>query len=271
MRPTAASVLLGGMLALALCADLPARQVDRVQAPTPRDHARDAGPAHRVESAQAGVATGAGRQDRVAGQRLRHWQVGTFVLGGLLLASWSVMAYQQRRRSGKLRELVETDLLTRVSSRLHIQERAGKAIQQALLDHVPMSILMLDIDYFKRINDRFGHPVGDQVLRRVAHVCQSSLGLGDLIGRIGGEEFLVVCPGTRAKAAMLIADGLRAAVQQRSFDDLCPGMPVTISVGVAQSQDPDSLGDLIERADTALYRAKEAGRNRVACQDGGVS
>lgn len=208
------------------------------------------------------------QQQLDASQRVRRWQFGVLLLGGLLLASLLLLAVQQRRRSRKMRRIIDTDPLTRVASRLHIYLNAGQAIQHALMQNEPLAILMADIDHFKQVNDRCGHPAGDKVLKRVARVCRASLRQHDLIGRTGGEEFLVVCPDTHPHMAREIAERLRTAIEQESFADICPGLNITISIGVAGSRDPDSLDAIIDRADTALYRAKEAGRNRVDSYDG---
>jgi diguanylate cyclase (GGDEF)-like protein len=208
------------------------------------------------------------QQQLDASQRVRRWQFGVLLLGGLLLASLLLLAVQQRRRSRKMRRIIDTDPLTGVASRLHIYRNAGQAIQHALLQNEPLAILMADIDHFKQVNDRCGHPAGDEVLKRVARVCRASLRQHDLIGRTGGEEFLVVCPDTHPHMAREIAERLRTAIEQESFADICTGLNITMSIGVAGSHNPDSLDAIIERADTALYRAKEAGRNRVDSYDG---
>ena len=124
--------------------------------------------------------------------------------------------------------------------------------------------LTFDIDYFKRVNDSFGHLTGDQVLARIAHACQGALRQFDLLGRTGGEEFLVLLPNTRLEQAHPIAERLRAAVAAIDFSDISDDLTVTISVGMAELVAADAdLKALMHRADNALYRAKADGRNRV--------
>jgi diguanylate cyclase (GGDEF)-like protein len=126
------------------------------------------------------------------------------------------------------------------------------------------SVLALDVDHFKSINDRYGHEAGDHVLRRVAEATRGALREGDHLGRVGGEEFTAVLPGASAQAAAQVAERLRSAVERTEFSDLDPALTVTISVGIAvwDAADGDFAGAL-RRADESLYRAKAAGRNRV--------
>lgn len=129
----------------------------------------------------------------------------------------------------------------------------------------PVSILMLDLDYFKRVNDVFGHSVGDAVLVRVARVLQDSLRVGDLCARLGGEEFAVLLSATDTDSAVIVAEKLRAAIAAPPDDQ---GPAITVSIGVSSlASRADSLDHLKDRADRALYRAKSSGRNcvRVTC------
>jgi diguanylate cyclase (GGDEF)-like protein len=127
-----------------------------------------------------------------------------------------------------------------------------------------MSVIMFDVDHFKRINDTWGHAAGDLVLQRVAHACRVSLRPGDLLGRIGGEEFLVVARDASAEGAAGLAERLRSAVESTRFSDIDSSLVVTISLGVASSENFTSFEKLMQRADALLYEAKEGGRNRVA-------
>jgi diguanylate cyclase (GGDEF)-like protein len=127
-----------------------------------------------------------------------------------------------------------------------------------------LAVLMLDIDFFKRINDRHGHAAGDEALRLFSRVLTKETREVDLLGRIGGEEFAIVLPETDFEAALLMAERVRAAVEQASFvfHHSAP-ISVTVSIGVSLLQAGDSLDSLLVRADNALYQAKHAGRNRV--------
>jgi diguanylate cyclase (GGDEF)-like protein len=128
------------------------------------------------------------------------------------------------------------------------------------------SVLMIDIDHFKQINDEHGHPVGDVVLRDVAHLLKDTLRTVDAVGRYGGEEFLAVLPHTTSEEAVQTAERVRLRVEQHAFKVQDKVLKVTISIGVATypGGHADSASTLIREADQALYRAKDAGRNRVA-------
>jgi diguanylate cyclase (GGDEF)-like protein len=125
-----------------------------------------------------------------------------------------------------------------------------------------ISLIVLDVDFFKRINDSVGHEGGDRILRRVSALLAHNTRISDCVARWGGEEFVVLLPETALRAAQHIAEKLRAAVEAAPFPEL-GGPPVTISLGVGQAQDREPLERLFDRVDQALYRAKEAGRNRV--------
>lgn len=156
-----------------------------------------------------------------------------------------------------------TDELTRVPNRRHIMLVANETFESARRSASAMSVLTFDIDKFKRINDTWGHAAGDVVLQRVAHVCRMSLRPGDVVGRVGGEEFLVIVRDTDRDEAVRLGERLRLAVESTSFADVDPLLHVTISVGVASSTDFPSFDKLAQRADELLYEAKEGGRNRV--------
>ena len=129
----------------------------------------------------------------------------------------------------------------------------------------PCSIALIDLDWFKRINDAHGHPTGDEVLRTFAITAFANIRNIDKFGRYGGEEFLLLLPDTPNEAAMRSLDRLREIIAELDWSALSTGMTVTISAGVA-SLVPDEAPDaLLARADCALYAAKERGRNRIAC------
>ena len=127
----------------------------------------------------------------------------------------------------------------------------------------PLTALAFDIDHFKRVNDARGHVAGDRVLARVAQACQDALRQCDVLGRIGGEEFLVLLPNTRLDQALPIAERLRMAVSALNLADVGGDLAVTISLGMAEYLAGEDLEALVHRADHALYRAKERGRDRV--------
>ena len=153
-----------------------------------------------------------------------------------------------------------TDELTQLPNRRYLAQRYLQETERARRHHKPLAFLMLDIDNFKQINDTRGHLVGDSVLAGVAAMIARSLRKSDVGARYGGEEFAVILPETNFAGAVVLSERLRAAVQAGTFG---PSLKVTISIGVAATSDARRLGDLIELADQALYRAKENGRNQV--------
>ena len=197
-------------------------------------------------------------------ERVRHWQWMTIVLGGLLLALLTSLAWRHGRTSRRLSRESLIDPLTGISNRAAIEAEAIRALERAPRKGGTMSLLMLDLDHFKAINDRHGHAAGDRVLRAAADAWHTVLRGRDPLGRIGGEEFVVVCADTTLEQALVVAERLREATAALLFDDVDPGLRVTVSIGVAQSQrSDDTHEDVLARADAALYRAKQRGRNRV--------
>jgi diguanylate cyclase (GGDEF)-like protein len=126
-----------------------------------------------------------------------------------------------------------------------------------------LSCLLLDIDYFKTVNDTYGHAAGDTALRQAARVLSESVRGSDMVCRYGGEEFLVLAPETALEGAAALAEKIRLGVSSRLFGDRERVFTLTLSVGVAQLDGGESGNDMIARADEALYQAKQAGRNRV--------
>jgi len=123
---------------------------------------------------------------------------------------------------------------------------------------------MLDIDHFKQINDKYGHPTGDVVLKSTAELCESNLRAHDKIARIGGEEFCVFLPGTNKQVAFEVAEKLRKTLSNNSIPSHNGNILITISIGVAEVENTDSdHTDILKRADKKLYKAKKTGRNRV--------
>jgi diguanylate cyclase (GGDEF)-like protein len=194
----------------------------------------------------------------------RRWQWVAMALGGVLLLLLGALVMRQLARMQRLRELASTDALTGVANRRSIDRLGADAIAHARAAGEGFTALTFDIDYFKRVNDSFGHLTGDQVLARIANACQGALRQFDLLGRTGGEEFLVLLPNTRMEQAQPIAERLRAAVAAIDFSDISEDLTVTISIGMAELVAADvDLKALMHRADNALYRAKADGRNRV--------
>ncbi|MGB6395440.1 MAG: GGDEF domain-containing protein [Bradyrhizobium sp.] len=162
-----------------------------------------------------------------------------------------------------------TDPLTGLGNRKYFDRMIEMAVQTALADGEPLSLLMFDIDHFKSFNDSYGHLTGDQVLRLVGMSLKQTIKGQDITARYGGEEFAVVLPNTALRQALTVADHIRRAVMAKELKKKSTGEilgRVTISVGVSMLKPDDDTDTLIERADACLYAAKRNGRNRVICE-----
>jgi diguanylate cyclase (GGDEF)-like protein len=166
-----------------------------------------------------------------------------------------------RHALAEISHLATTDALTGLSNRLKINEYLDTAIRQAQDTAYPLSLILLDLDHFKRINDTYGHLQGDRVLVELSNLMSATIRATDLLGRWGGEEFLVICPGMTLAAAFERAEHLRATVRAHAFANL--EQPQTASLGVASYGAGESREGLLTRVDAALYRAKLEGRDRV--------
>jgi diguanylate cyclase (GGDEF)-like protein len=165
------------------------------------------------------------------------------------------------RLAAEAQHLAQTDALTGLANRRRTIDQLEKCIARCNGRSHSLAVIAFDIDHFKRVNDRFGHQAGDEVLVRVAEVARGEARASDLIGRIGGEEFLWLLPEAGEPVARAAAMRLREAIEEKSGEDGLP--PVTASIGYALWQDGDDAGGLLARADAALYAAKHAGRNKV--------
>ncbi|MBN9041178.1 MAG: GGDEF domain-containing protein [Rhizobiales bacterium] len=165
----------------------------------------------------------------------------------------------------RIKELAELDELTGSFNRRCIMRMLDDEIARAHRAKAPCSIALIDLDWFKRINDAHGHPVGDEVLRTFAISVFANIRGIDRFGRYGGEEFLLILPETGPAAAVQMLDRLRGIVADLDWSALSDGMAVTISAGVATITADETADSVLARADEALYVAKEAGRNQVAC------
>ncbi|MGV7219716.1 GGDEF domain-containing protein [Bradyrhizobium sp. UFLA05-112] len=164
----------------------------------------------------------------------------------------------------RIEELAELDELTGSLNRGSIMRALDGEITGAREAKAPCSAALIDLDWFKRINDAHGHPTGDEVLRTFAITIFANIRPGDRFGRYGGEEFLLLMPDTSGEAAMRMLDRLRMIVAELDWSAFAPGMQVTISAGVAALRDNDNADSFLARADSALYSAKAQGRNRIA-------
>lgn len=196
-------------------------------------------------------------------ERVRRWQTLALLLGLALVAMLVGLAWRQRRRTHRLRTLAMTDPLTGAASRVAIEKIAARTLAESAQTATPVAVLLLDLDYFKQVNDRYGHAAGDTVLRATVEAWQAQLRDRDALGRIGGEEFAVVCAGTGPEQARAIAARLLEATRLLRLPEIDRTLRVSTSIGIAVAQPDDTRETLFARADTALYRAKQQGRDRV--------
>lgn len=196
-------------------------------------------------------------------ERIRGWQTLALSLGMLLLAVFAALAVRLRQRSHHLRTLAMTDPLTGVASRRAIEKILERELAESARTQTPLTALLLDLDHFKAINDRYGHAAGDTVLRATTRAWQAQLRSRDRLGRLGGEEFAVVCVDANREQALVIAQRLLDATRALQLPDIDPALHVRTSIGVAEAHPGDTREMLFARADAALYRAKQQGRDRI--------
>jgi diguanylate cyclase (GGDEF)-like protein len=164
----------------------------------------------------------------------------------------------------KLLEMATHDFLTGLLNRREMFNRLSLEVSRVNRTNEPLSVIMIDIDHFKNVNDTYGHTSGDMVLIEIARRLREGMRHYDLICRYGGEEFLVVAPETTVQRAHELAERLRMLVSEHLLDvEATPPISITISAGVTQLVAGESVEEMLSRSDTALYRAKELGRNRV--------
>jgi diguanylate cyclase (GGDEF)-like protein len=191
------------------------------------------------------------------------------VVLSLLLWRWLPLAVRERdhaeQRASDLEMLASIDSLTRIYNRRHFETLARAELVRCQRYMRPLSVLMIDIDHFKAVNDRLGHPAGDRVLQDVAAICQAEKRDADVIARVGGEEFAVMLPETTITAAVQYAERLRNRVRDSVLTVFGDRVSVTISIGIAEASSRTAgIETLLRQADQALYEAKRSGRDRVA-------
>ncbi|MCH7796199.1 MAG: diguanylate cyclase, partial [Proteobacteria bacterium] len=184
---------------------------------------------------------------------------------------------RRRRYHDKLHEMLAksvslayTDPLTGIYNRRYMNAHLDRKIMEISDTQKPVSVLIFDIDHFKRVNDTYGHAAGDEVLKTVAERVGDSIRDFDLLARYGGEEFVVIMPSTPPDPAAMVAERLRQRLAAQPFEisGSDQALPITASLGVATTTDPtETSQNLLGRADAALYAAKDAGRNRVRSAD----
>jgi diguanylate cyclase (GGDEF)-like protein len=186
-------------------------------------------------------------------------------LTGIILYFFSRLTSQLSTLRQQLKAQAVTDPLTGLFNRRYLMERFEYELVRGQRSGETMGCIMLDIDHFKDVNDRCGHLVGDTVLKTLARCLREAVRPYDIVGRYGGEEFLVIAPHTTLDELAAIAERLRADIVLLPLPEEMTrmGMTLSVSAGITGQRQEDSADRIIHRADTALYRAKEAGRNRV--------
>lgn len=199
------------------------------------------------------------RNMRVAGTTQTDENGQPLLLTGV---TWDVT--DQRRMENELRRLASTDPLTGASNRRHFMIRLDEELERCKRYKTPLVLLSLDIDHFKDINDTFGHPAGDDVLKDLVQQCSRTLRTTDVFGRVGGEEFLAALTQTGITAGKRTAERLRSIIENHAVKTHGHSVTYTISIGITELGSTDeSINPLLQRADEALYKAKNNGRNRV--------
>jgi diguanylate cyclase (GGDEF)-like protein len=224
-------------------------------------------PIFLLTSAPIGLPVGSGTE-RLAAMLCFVLTIGQCAFVGLYGSSLRKMLYDRsselKAAYKRIEELAELDELTGSFNRRCIMRMLEDEITRAHRINAPCSVALIDLDWFKRINDGFGHPTGDEVLRTFAITMFANIRSIDKFGRYGGEEFLLVLPDTPGDAAARLLDRLRAIIADLDWSAFSPSMQVTISAGVATLRPDENPDIFLARADSALYAAKARGRNRVA-------
>jgi diguanylate cyclase (GGDEF)-like protein len=199
---------------------------------------------------------------------LIHFESLVYVVGTTVF----FVALLKERNELRHRHDAETDMLTKLPNRRAFLASAERLMERRRRDDEPFAVAAFDLDHFKLVNDTFGHAMGDRALQIFADVARDSLRPGDLVSRIGGEEFAAVFPGADLQLAAIMAERVRRAYAEAALVVAGEELGATVSVGVAVSgYAEETLQQLIERADSALYRAKLNGRDRVECDGEGAA
>jgi diguanylate cyclase (GGDEF)-like protein len=205
--------------------------------------------------------------ERLATTLMFTLSIGRCMFLGIFSSSMRHSLYQSGQKLKeayrRIEELAELDELTGSFNRRCIMRILEEELVRARRSHQPCSIALIDLDFFKRINDAYGHPTGDEVLRTFAISMFANIRTIDKFGRYGGEEFLLVLPDTAEDEGFRMLDRLRAIVAELDWSAFSPGMRVTISAGVATLRPNETSDNFLARADNALYASKAQGRNRI--------
>lgn len=187
--------------------------------------------------------------------------IGGFISG--LRGKLRLRNRELKNAMGRIQELVNIDELTGIYNRRRIFQVLNEESNRYRRAPGAFSVGILDVDFFKQINDTHGHQAGDKILRQLASSVTDDLRVIDSFGRYGGEEFLLILPQTTLAGAEIKAERIRSSIEALRFDDLPADISITVSIGLAEFQAGETTDDTLARADKALYQAKESGRNRV--------
>lgn len=178
---------------------------------------------------------------------------------------------QIEKQASQLKELSIRDGLTGLYNSRHFDEQAATLLSNARRYEQPLTLMIGDIDFFKRINDNFSHAVGDEVLRRVAQLLQENTRESDIAARYGGEEFVIAFTQTSIEQAQALCEKLRVLIEEYSWQEIHPDLRVTMSMGLCSDVQENAIGESFEKllgiADAQLYHAKASGRNQVCCEE----
>jgi diguanylate cyclase (GGDEF)-like protein len=192
------------------------------------------------------------------------------------LQFFSVIGYQmastlkQFQRISTIKDMAIYDTLTNLHNRRYFDERLGAETQKSFTSSTPLSLVLVDIDHFKKVNDTFGHAAGDKVLSKIASLLKNSVRREDTVARYGGEEFIMILPGAKLEVTSIIAERIRQLIETTPFEIEGGQIHITISIGISNlpTHQATSKEELVKMADLALYRAKREGRNRVCVFSG---
>ena len=168
-----------------------------------------------------------------------------------------------KKAQAKMAELSTVDELTKLYNRHYFIEALEGEFERVIRYGTEMALIMMDLDYFKKINDTYGHPAGDMVLSQIGNLLKSHVRRNDLACRYGGEEFAVILPNTSRESTYAAYERFREMVFEQPFEYESKRFSVTVSIGIAYSNDAESINDLLAHADQALYQAKEENRNKI--------
>lgn len=197
---------------------------------------------------------------RTTENRIRNFRTLFPLLIINLLLIITITMLIKRYVRDQLENKINFDPLTEVYNRHFFYQSLKKEIEKSQRYQRHLTFIIFDIDYFKKVNDSYGHDVGDLVLKELCKVCENNIRKSDILARIGGEEFAIIAPETSIRSGVVLAEKLRKVIEKHSFEKISQ---ITISLGITQFIDGDTIDDIYKRADVALYKAKNNGRNKL--------